>query len=487
MQMIKEIKSVFETHGYSLNDIICETMKKFNLKTLCHESGIVKASGVSATEIICLLLLMPLLAVGSINHYYVGEYASIITMQRDVFYRLKNNELFNWRTLLYLVAKTFKKRTITPQETTDDTKKVSAFILDDTTDQRTGFKMENISWVHDHNIGKSVLGFKTLVLAYFDGISTIPLDFTTHKEKALKGKKRKEQYKKDVKKGSHGEKRRKEASTSKIQQSINMIRRAAKNGFHPDYVLCDSWFTCRELMQTVRSILPGKMHIIAGIRNDTRKYDCEGQLFNAKEIIARLKETKKEKRCRKLGIRYYTLTVKYDGVGDVKLAICRYPGQKKWRVFITTDTSLSFVRMMEIYAIRWTIEVFFKECKQHLSFGKCQSRDFDAQITSTTICFILYIFLAYRKRKVSYEIPEESPTMGQMVLEAVYELKQRTVYERVLAMFEDMLVFLIDVISAECGSMDIKNLMSSKEYIYAKEILRSSFLFEQLKAVDNAA
>ncbi len=60
--------------------------------------------------------------------------------------------------------------------------------------------------------------------------------------------------------------------------------------------------------------------------------------------------------------RYFEVVVQYEDVGDVKLYLCRFPYQKQWRVFLSTDTSLSFLAMMEIYATRWTIEVFFGSC-----------------------------------------------------------------------------------------------------------------------------
>ena len=58
--------------------------------------------------------------------------------------------------------------------------------------------------------------------------------------------------------------------------------------------------------------------------------------------------------------------------------------------------------MMELYTARQTIEVFFKEMKQPLQLGQCQSRDFDAQIAHVTTCCILYIFLAYFRRVHAY-------------------------------------------------------------------------------------
>jgi len=53
---------------------------------------------------------------------------------------------------------------------------------------------------------------------------------------------------------------------------------------------------------------------------------------------------------------------------------------------------------MEVYKIRWTIEVFFKEAKQYLLLGKSQSQDFDAQIADTTLSLIRYILLSYYER-----------------------------------------------------------------------------------------
>ena len=59
----------------------------------------------------------------------------------------------------------------------------------------------------------------------------------------------------------------------------------------------------------------------------------------------------------------------------VKLVFCRgvNPEKKKagkhdWALFLSTDTSLNDEKILEIYALRWGIEVYFKEAKQHLGF-----------------------------------------------------------------------------------------------------------------------
>jgi IS4 transposase len=59
--------------------------------------------------------------------------------------------------------------------------------------------------------------------------------------------------------------------------------------------------------------------------------------------------------------------------------------------------------VIEIYQIRWTIEVFFKESKQLLGLGKCQSNDFNAQIADLTITMIQHMLLTLRYQVDNYE------------------------------------------------------------------------------------
>jgi IS4 transposase len=74
-----------------------------------------------------------------------------------------------------------------------------------------------------------------------------------------------------------------------------------------------------------------------------------------------------------------------------------------WHGILKTDTKLSFEKAFEIYATRWAIDVYFKECKQYLRLGKCESVDFDAQIAATTLCMLQYNLFLVVKRFESYE------------------------------------------------------------------------------------
>ena len=140
-------------------------MKTFNFKTLCWKAGAVKGDGYSVSEIITLLIMFPLMLLKSVHALYKSEFQKTTEMKKDTIYRLKNNEKIPWRRLLYGVAKKFQE-VVNPQK---EVASNSAFIVDDTIDERVGYKIENITTVHDHVAGKkgSKYGFKNLVLGFF--------------------------------------------------------------------------------------------------------------------------------------------------------------------------------------------------------------------------------------------------------------------------------------------------------------------------------
>lgn len=478
-QNLDEVNKVLEKYEYSINTIICNVIKKFNLKTICCQIGATKDSGYSVGEIISLMIMFPLMLLKSVNAFYKSEFQTVSEMKKDVIYRLKNNEKMPWRRLLFGVAKKFQQL-VNPQK---EVAPNSAFIVDDTADCRVGYKIENITMIHDHSSGKKgsvKYGFKNLVLGYFDGKSITPLDFSIHKERLLPKKKRKKQFKKECIKNSNGSKRRQECNVDKITNTLAMIKRAVKNGFVAKYVLVDSWFPSLNFVKEIRGIRDGAMHLVAGIKNDNRKYEYNGELLNGKELIVKLKSEGSQKRCRKWNTRYFEVEVNYEGIGIVKLYITRFPYQKKWRIFISTDTSLSMTQMLEIYSIRWTIEVMFKELKQHLQFGKCQSQDFDAQIASITISLMLYIFLAYFRRNQAYE------SWGGIFDMIKNELSEKNLAQRLWELFDEMLQLVINIVS-KSGKIDLASFKQSPEYLYIKDLFESSFLSNQIMSINKSA
>ncbi len=256
-----------------------------------------------------------------------------------------------------------------------------------------------------------------------------------------------------------------------MTQAIAMVKRAVKHGFQAHYVLADSCSVVRGSSRRSGRSNTAPSHVVCGVRKDKRQYLYHGNKVTAQSLLAILKKAGNAKRCRRLNTRYYDVVVHYEDIGDVTLYVCHFPYQKQWRMFLSTDTSLSFLR---------TIEVFFKEMKQQLRLGPCQSRDSDAQIAHVTTGCILYTFLAYFRRVHVYA------SLGALFEGMTAELVEKNLAEQLWVLFEELLEAVVHSI-AESGAVDLPQFKRSPEYATLKALFEESFLGHQLQALDKTA
>ena len=87
--------------------------------------------------------------------------------------------------------------------------------------------------------------------------------------------------------------------------------------------------------------------------------------------------------------------------------------------------------------------MFFKESKQHLGLGKCQSQDFDAQIASITIGMLQYNILSVAKRFSHYE------TLGELFRTANAEIIELTIAQRIWLIIIEIIAQLADLLDIE--------------------------------------
>jgi hypothetical protein len=114
------------------------------------------------------------------------------------------------------------------------------------------------------------------------------------------------------------------------------------------------------------------------------------------------------------------------------------------------------VQAIELYQIRWTIEVMFKECKQYLLLGRSQNTDFDGQIADVTIVLITHTILTLQRRFEAYE------TMGELFRESQQYLLELTLWERILKVFIKMLQQLLEIVSLDVEET-IEKIMTSQK------------------------
>ncbi len=120
----------------------------------------------------------------------------------------------------------------------------------------------------------------------------------------------------------------------------------------------------------------------------------------------------------------------------VKVFLTRKGKNGAWHTIISTDTSLSFNRMIEIYNIRWSIEVFFKEAKQLLDLGKSQSTNFDVQVAQTTITMIQYLLISLKYRMEAYE------TINGLFKDIKQDYIEHKLNERLMSVIIEILLVL---------------------------------------------
>ncbi len=402
MEKVLSVKS-------DINDGMITLFGRFGLGNLLRHLSLEKVSGVNAVTLIVSLCLFRINGT-SIFGAYRQRFNGLLDTGKNCFYRMMLRPDMDWRRLLLGVVTRFFA--ILRKENAERTDVPRCYILDDTTLEKTGRHMEKVSRVFNHVGGRCVLGLKLLLLALSDGSSTLPVDFSLHREKGkgkdfgLTSRERKKQFRFRRQSSNPDYVRAKECDKSKMDMAIGMLQRAWKHGIRARYLLADSWFTCEKLIEAVRSIGKGTVHYIGLGKMGKARYEVRGRLHNANELVA-LYEREETRQCRKYKCLYISLRARL-GSQPVRIFLIKYGKNRNWNIMLCSDMEMSFVRAFELYQMRWNIEVLNKECKGYLALGQYQGRNFNGQVADCTLCFITYIVLALGKRFTTDE------TMGEM-------------------------------------------------------------------------
>ena len=438
IEKLSEMEKVLSVKE-ATNAQLLSLFSRFGLGNLLRHLSLEKHDGIDAVTLILSLCLFRINGC-SIFSAYRNRFHGLLDTGKNCFYRMMLRPSMDWRRLLIGVVCRFEA--ILRKEHSETGKPVRCFIIDDTTLEKSGIAMENISRVYDHVSGRCLLGFKLLLLAVSDGISTLPVDFSLHREKGKEGafglseRQRKKQYR-YVREASNPDKiRMSECDRSKLDVAVEMLKRAWKYGIRANYVLADSWFTCEGLISQVRELAGRTVHYIGLAKMDRTRYKVNGKLHNAHELVAMYRRDVKQ--CRKYKCLYVSLRGSI-GTQPVRIFLIKYGKNEHWNILLSSDVSIKFINAFELYQIRWNIEVLNKECKSYLHLGDYQGRNFNGQIADCSLCFITYIVLALGKRFSSYE------TMGELFRAEKEQLLALTLWNRVLACIEKLLKCLSDV------------------------------------------
>ena len=391
-----------------MDNLFADLWKSVGMAGLLYRSGFHKRAGVPINEVMFCLMLWVWVKVNSISMFSRESLGTFSMAGKDVLYEAMNREDWNWRGLHFKVARKAVLQMNSPASTT-------AFVLDDSIKIRHGKKMPGISSHFDHTTGRHVMGQQVLTLGLSCTEGFVPLD-----SELFISKVKAQGLPTPFADGrSIAAKRYRVAlDQSKPEMAKAMIARAQAGGINADYLLADAWFGTKTMIKVAEDahlisivrmkksrmkyrlseVKEGKVTYRnldlnglyqAGVRCQWEK--IPGQRYQAKklDVEVNLNDPKDDT---ERWIKVRLLFVQGIVEGDKPEA-----GKHDWVVFLTTDTSLSPQRILEIYAMRWAIEVYFKEAKQHLGFLKEQATHYASYIASIHLCAIRFCLLAIAK------------------------------------------------------------------------------------------
>ena len=245
----------------------------------------------------------------------------------DGLTRILNNEKLSWQTLL----NNFSMRIFGKLSN-------GWLVIDDTIISKIfAKKIENLAWVYDSKIGKSIIGLNIVALIWTNGKLTVPIGLKIYKPHSGK---------------------------TRIDLAIELLKIVKRLHLRPQYVVFDSWYASGKLMKKIREF---RWHFVTRLKPN--------RLFNG----VPLKEVQRNP--------YWLMEGKISG--GLKVLIVRH-GKK---YFAASNLKLAKQELLAEYKSRWEIETVFRMLHSKLGIDQCESRKLIAQSAHFHLCLMAYAIL----------------------------------------------------------------------------------------------
>ena len=388
-----------------IDNLFADLWKQMGMNALLTRIGFQKRSGTPVNEVIFSIMLWVFLKENSVSMFARESLCTFSGSGKDALYNALNREDWNWRSLNLEIA---RKAVMRMGKSTA----AKAFVLDDSINIRHGKKMPGVSSHFDHTSGKHVMGQQVLTLGLSRGEGFVPLD----SELFISATKAQPLNQPFLDGRSTAAKRYSIAlKQTKPQMAKAMLSRALRAGIEATYLLADSWFGTKPMIRIAEDAL---LTPILRMKKNLMKYRLsevkDGQVLHKDMNVAELFQS--QVRCKwdrisglpyeskvlDVGLNLDDSTDKTTCWRKVRLLFVRgivegdkvQAGKHDWAVFLTTDMGMKPQRILELYAMRWAIEVYFKEAKQHLGFLKEQGTHYASYIASIHLTAIRFCMLS---------------------------------------------------------------------------------------------
>lgn len=313
------------------------------------------------------------------------------------------------------------------------------FIIDDTTNKKTGKKVEGAYKFFDH-LSKTYIWGQQIVCSIisYRGI-IIPYRFSIYIPE--------EQC---------------ETLGIKFKKKTQLALEQIKN-FEPDsgqevFILADTYYATEPIINYCRL----KKHYFISSLKFNRVFRVNGHQTNVSKYLRyTIKSFKKSQRIR-LGKTLYKVIsrkVELKTGGAVKLVFTKHPTHRTAMVLISTGTALPAYKIMEAYNQRWKIEIFFKMSKQYLGLNGYQSTNIEAIKSRIGLTMISYTILTHafiRDMRAKGKSLTKKNISGYSVTEVLADVRYRISVDNIEHCIDDLSTVSRNKIKSEFKSKLIK-------------------------------
>jgi SRSO17 transposase len=287
----------------------------------------------------------------------------------------------------------------------------SWLIIDDVIlPKHRSIKTSFIGWDYDYVNKKNIRCLRLVVVAWSNGTICIPVAFALY-------------YKKDHPAVLSKQQR----FRTKNQLAQLLVYQIMKKGLPFDYLVFDSWYASAENLSFFQKL---NITFVTAIKSNRKlrmpfnpmdnkpkrrgKYQRWYQL-TCTELTAQAPYVRDYHYYLSVAARARTYLVLVEDVDFLLRLVCikNYATNNAFKAIhtnadkrakdpnkylVTNDVNLTIPNIINYYRNRWTIEVMFRDCKQHLALGKCQGhKSVDAQLRHTAMVFLAFTLLELMK------------------------------------------------------------------------------------------
>jgi SRSO17 transposase len=204
---------------------------------------------------------------------------------------------------------------------------------------------------------------------------------------------------------------------SKNELAMEMIKEYPSSSDEVVYVLTDSWYTSRDLVDACNQ---KGFHLIAGLKANRTFYPAGFRTKISEFASKYIQSSDPNLHSVTVGERKHYRIYAYEGpvaeMENVKLLLSwekKFCANQKPFCILCTDKSLDLVTILDYYRFRWNIETGYRYLKDLLGFDQYQMRSFQAIQRYWAIQFLVYNYLEIQRHEWSQGV--NSLTIGDVV------------------------------------------------------------------------